>query len=118
MFFAHVLGATNIAFGFIAVHFATSTRSLFALDLALWSLAYWVALGRAHWVVTLPSAFRVAFVFCVSVNLHFVGNHGHDHEGEDEEYFAVHFCFRVGRKEEKVTLLYSNYTHTEVKTKM
>jgi len=93
VFLAHVLRATNVAFGFIAVNFATSASSLLALNLALWSFAHRVALGRAHGVVALPSAFRVAFSISIGVNLHFVGHDGDDHEGEDEEYFAIHFCF-------------------------
>jgi len=99
------------------VNFAFGTGSFFTLNLTFWTFADWMTFGWTSWVIALPSAFRVAFVFCVSVNLHFVGNHGHDHEGEDEEYFAVHFCFRVGGEKRDDTALLK-HTHTEVKTKM
>jgi len=56
---AHVLWATNTALGLFAFHCALSARKLFALHLALRSLADRVANRRAHWVIALPSTFRM-----------------------------------------------------------
>jgi len=56
----HVLRATNVALGLLAVNCALSARGLFTLHLTLRSLTYWVALSRAHRIVALPSAFRMA----------------------------------------------------------
>jgi len=60
---AHILGATDIALWFVAVNFAFSTSSLFALNLAFWSFADWVAFGRADGIVALPSALWVTIFF-------------------------------------------------------
>jgi len=61
--FAHILRATNVTLGLIAVDLALSTGSLFALNLALGTFANRVALSRAHGVIALPSALGVAFSF-------------------------------------------------------
>jgi len=69
---AQILGATNIALRLVAVNLAGSARSLLAMNLALWSLAHWVALSWAARVIALPSALRVAWR-CLGFHLH--GNH-------------------------------------------
>lgn len=56
----HVLGATDVALRLVTVDLAGGTWSLLTMNLALWSLAHWVALCWAAWVITLPSALRVA----------------------------------------------------------
>jgi len=58
--FAEILRATNIALWLVAMDLASSAWSLFAMNLALWTLAHWVALSWARWVITRPSALRVA----------------------------------------------------------
>jgi len=74
---AQVLGATDIALGLITVNLALSTLSLLAVNLALRSLADRMALSRAHWVITLPSALRVAISLHFSNSLHEVSRGGH-----------------------------------------
>jgi len=44
---AEILGATNIALRLVAMDLAGGTRSLLTVNLALWTLADWVALSRA-----------------------------------------------------------------------
>jgi len=73
---AQVLGAAHVALRLVAVNLALSTLSLLAVNLALRTLADRVALGRAHWVITLPSALRVAVSFYLSNSLHEVGGSG------------------------------------------
>jgi hypothetical protein len=58
--FAEVLGATNIALRLVAVDLARSAGSLLAVNLALRTFAYGVALSRARGVIALPSALRMA----------------------------------------------------------
>jgi len=54
-----VLRASNIALGLITVDLTSGTGCLLAVDLALRSLTYRVALGGASRIITLPSALRV-----------------------------------------------------------
>jgi len=56
----HVLRATDRALRLLAVHRALGAGRLLALHLTLGARAHRVALGRAHGVVALPTAFRVA----------------------------------------------------------
>jgi len=79
---AHILRAANIALWLIAVNFAFSAGSLLALDLALWTLAHRVALSRAHWVVALPAALRMA----LSSSLHKRGLSRHGGESEHGQH--------------------------------
>jgi len=58
--FAQVLGASDVTLGLVAVDLALSAFSFFAVDLALRAFADRVTLGRAHRVITLPAALRVA----------------------------------------------------------
>jgi len=60
---AHVLGATNRALRLFAVHGALGAFGLLALHFALRTCANRVALGRAHRVIALPAALRVAADF-------------------------------------------------------
>jgi len=79
---AKILRATDVALGLIAVDLALSTFSLFAMDLALWSLAHRVADGRADRIVALPSAFRVA----ITLYLNFAGSdEANSEKGEQDE---------------------------------
>jgi len=55
-----VLRASNIALGLITVYLTSGAGGLLAVDLALRSLTYGVALGGASRIITLPSALRVA----------------------------------------------------------
>jgi len=70
---AEILRATNIALRLVAVNLALSTLSLLAVNLALRTFAHWVAHSRTHWVIALPSAFRVAITFDFSHSLHEIG---------------------------------------------
>jgi len=74
---AHVLRAANVALRLVAVHSAFGAGSLFALDLALRALADRVALGRAHRVVALPAALRMAVCLSVEfrVQVHLLRGH-------------------------------------------
>jgi len=56
---AHILRATNVALGLLAVYSALSARSLLALHLTFGSLTNRVTLSRAHGIVALPSTFRM-----------------------------------------------------------
>jgi hypothetical protein len=68
LLFAEILGATNIALRLVAVNLAFGTFSLFAVNLALRTLAHRVAHSRAYRVVALPSAFRMAITFNFSLH--------------------------------------------------
>jgi len=80
---AQVLGAANIALGLVTVNLALRTLSLFTVDLAFRSVTDRVADCRAHRVITLPSALRVAITFDFSDGLHEVGLSCY--EGDSEE---------------------------------
>jgi len=80
-----VLRAANIALGLVAVNLALGTLSLFTVDLALRSLTDGMADCRADWVITLPSALRMAVPFNFGHSLHEVrlsGHEGHREEGK------------------------------------
>jgi len=70
---AQVLGATNVALGLVTVNLALSRLEFLAVNLALRALADRVALRRAHGVITLPTALRLAAYSC----LHF-SNSAHE----------------------------------------
>jgi len=57
---AHILGAAHAALRSLALNGAFSGLQLFTLHLAFGASANGVALSRAHGIVTLPPAFRVA----------------------------------------------------------
>jgi len=65
-----ILRATNITLGLVTVNLALGTLSLLAVDLALRSLTDRVAYSRADWVITLPSAFRMAVTFNFGNSIH------------------------------------------------
>jgi len=71
---AEVLGAANVTLGLVAVDLAGGAGGLLAVNLALRSLTYRVALSRAHWIITLPAAIRVAITLSGS----------HEGEGGDD----------------------------------
>jgi len=62
----HIFGASDAALRLLAVNSAFGTFRLLALHLTFRPRANGVALSRADWVVTLPSAFGVAL--CLSRN--------------------------------------------------
>jgi len=70
LLFAQILRASNVALWFIAVDLALSAFSLFAVNLALWSLAHRVADSWTHWIIALPSAFWMAITFDFSNSGH------------------------------------------------
>jgi len=88
---AHILGTTDVTLGLITVNLALGTGSLLTLDLAFGTFADRVALGRAHGVIALPSALRVAF----SINFHHGSTDGGQEENRDEEK-ELHFVGRIG----------------------
>jgi len=82
-----VLRAANITLGLVTVNLALGTLSLFTVDLALRSLTDGVADCRADWVITLPSALRMAVSLNFGHSLHEVrlsGHEGHREEGKEE----------------------------------
>jgi len=95
---AHVLGATDVTLGLVAVDLALGTSSFFTLDLALGALAHGVALGGADGVVALPSALGVA----LGLGFKHGGAHGSQKENRNEEE-ELHL---VGEEEEKDLILY------------
>jgi len=66
VFLAHVLRATNAAFGLFAVDRAFGTFRLLTLHFTFGTSADGVANGRAARVVALPAAHRVAILFLSS----------------------------------------------------
>jgi len=74
---AHLLRAAHVTLWLIAVDLAASASSLLTLNLALWTLAHRVALGRASRVIALPTALRVAI--SLSLSSHF-SSHSHGHQ--------------------------------------
>jgi len=80
---AEILRAADVALRLVAVDLALSTFSLFAVDLAFWSLADRVADSWADWVVALPSALWVAVTFNFGNSCHEVSlsmSKAHDSE--------------------------------------
>jgi len=93
---AQVLRASNVALRLVAVDLALCALGLLAVDLALWSLAHWVAHCRAHWVIALPSALRVAVTLDFCDRSHEVSLSRDEHtrseeSKEDEEEGSTHF---------------------------
>jgi len=74
---AQILGASDVALGFIAMNLALGTLGFLAVDLALGALAHGVAHSGAHRVVALPAALGVAVTFHFSYSIHEIGG-GHN----------------------------------------
>jgi len=98
---AEVLRAANVALGLVTVDLAGCAWGLFAVDLALWSLAYRVALSWAGGIIALPSALWVAsrgrsssrVRFHLALHLHVHSRDAAHKEGEHREQnkSSLHF---------------------------
>jgi len=81
---AEILGAANIAMRLIAVNLALSTRSLFAMNLALGAFADRVALSRADGIIALPAAGGVAILLHLNLGIHLSGeDSGSEDQGQN-----------------------------------
>jgi len=82
-----ILRAANIALGLVTVNLALGTLSLFTVDLTLGSLTDGMADCRADWVITLPSALRMAVTldFCHSIHEVSLSCYERDSEESKEE---------------------------------
>jgi len=99
---AHVFRTTNVALGFVAVNFAFGTSSFFTLDLTLGSFAHRVTLGRAHGVVTLPTALRVTRFFRFHKG-RFGNHHGRQDRQHGHEQDILHHHVERGRRRNDTT---------------
>jgi len=83
---AQILRAADVALRLVAMDLALSAFSLFAMYLALWSLAHRMAYSRAYGIITLPSALRVAITLDFSSGFQEVCLGTNSREREKSQY--------------------------------